>query len=153
MGMASYITIYDLTSQCYYIHVYMLVIIYQWRDHQIFLLHPLPFTKDTLFANALVFSIANMHTIFECLGIDAHTSMMDAGIVPGRIKFRNLWFWHLIIFTLSTTTWMHNDQLGWDRLISLVLHICLSGTGTVPCSFILTLLIQQGCKSSTILSF
>ena len=71
--------------------------------------------------------------------------LMTAGsTVLGGIWMRSLRLLHLIIITLSTTTWMQNDQLGWDRPILLVWTMWLSNVGSVPCSFILMLLIQQG---------
>ena len=59
--MSSFISICDYIGQYYYMNMYMLIIILSLHHH--------PFTKDILLAEALSLSTANVHTVFECIGI------------------------------------------------------------------------------------
>ena len=108
--------------------------------------HYIPFLlqKTHCWLNPWHFLLLTCMMFFQCLGTHMYVYATIPFMVLSRTIFRKLWFWCLKIITLSTTSWMHNDQLGWDGPLFASPDYLVSKAGSILYFFILTLLIQQG---------
>ena len=126
MDVDNCIIIYDLFGQCYYIHMYMILVEGSSNCY-----HNIPFILQKPHCQPKLYYFLLL------------TCMMFSNILAFTLKVlrwlsvtvrSGIWLWHLII-TISTNIWMHNDQFVLGRPVLLVLTIQLSYVGSIPHSF------------------
>ena len=63
-----------LTGPCYYLHIYMLAIIYCWGEHQTLIITSSSFYERHIVSQSLDASTASIDDVFKCLGISEYVN-------------------------------------------------------------------------------